>query len=614
MNRKISVVVSLVLAMFMLLSSFAFGLTKTNITKIVFDKTSISLEVGSTFTPTVTLTPGTALKNELKWSSGNATIAVVNYQGTISALKAGTAKITAKSSDSDVSASITVTVTEKRAAVEIKLPVFERGRQGEQPADSGYWAKYIKDEVLKDLNISIKWVSIARPNPAGTKAAYNLLIASGSAPDIITEYDASDGYMAWLGQGVFQEIPMSLINQYAPNYVKYEGASVIKYGKIQGKQWFLPAKRPIPLDATYVSMMRQDWLDKLGLSMPKTTDELYNVLKAFKTKDPGNVGSNKVIPMTIDLNGATVNGSATSNYIFRPSNLSDLENYLYSDVSLPSLTWEPEKKRLQWLNKLYNEELISPEFMLDTDSSKARAAFMNGYAGIWSQYLNQDAGYIAALKKNVPEMKLSTLYPYTTKAGTVSTSYYYTPPVGLMNGINKNCKNVPEVLKVLDWMSKPENLSILQFGNEGTTYTVKDGVKSLVANFRGKDQLLNGSNKDYYALVVEGIDMGSDWDNMMSAPCPAGEDYRYLMQDQFKYLRKPFNIAVQNIFIPKVIESQTTYASTLVNKFKQYATQLIVCKPGEFEAKYAQFSKDYLDSGYQKILDEKKSTYQEWYK
>jgi putative aldouronate transport system substrate-binding protein len=614
MNRKISMVVSLILAMFMMLSTFAFGLSKTNITKIGFDKTGISLEVGSTFTPVVTLTPSTALKNQLKWSSSNSSVAVVNYQGTISALKAGTAQITAKSSNSEVSASITVTVTEKKAAVEIKVPIFERGRQGEQPADSGYWAKYIKDKVLKDLNISIKWVSIARPNPAGTKAAYNLLIAAGSAPDIITEYDASDGYMAWLGQGVFQEIPMELINQYAPNYVKYEGASIIKFGKIQGKQWFLPAKRPIPLDATSVTMIRQDWLDKVGLSMPKTTDDLYNVLKAFKAKDPGNVGVNRVVPMTIDLNGATVDGSATGNYIFRPSSLSDLEKFMYSDVSLPALTWEPEKKRLQWLNKLYNDGLISQEFMLDLDNSKARSAFMNGYGGIWKEYLNQDAGYIAALMKNIPTAKLSTLYPYTATAGRVSTSYYYTPPVGLVNGINKNCKNVPEVLKFLDWMSKPENLSVLQFGNEGTTYTVNGGKKALVANYRGKDQLLNGSNKDYYALVVEGVDMGSDYDNMMAAACPAGEDYRYLMQDQFKYLRKPFNMAVQNIFIPKVITNQTTYASSLVNKFKQYATQLIVCNPGDFETKYAQFSKDYLDSGYQKILDEKKTVYQEWNK
>ena len=611
MNRKISVVVSLALAMFMILSTFAFGLTKTNITKVEFDKTSISLEVGSTFTPSVTLTPSTALKNELKWTSSNAGVTAVNYSGTISALKAGTASITAKASTGSASATIAVTVTAKQAAEEIKLPIFERGRAGEQPADSSYWAKWIAAEVLKDINVKIKWVSIARPNPAATKDAFNLLIASGTAPDLIGEYDQSPGYMAWLGQGVFQEIPVKMLNQYAPNYVKYEGASVINTGKIQGKQMFLPAKRPIPLDATYVTMVRQDWLDKLGIAMPRTNDEYFNMLLAFKSKDPGNVGS-KIIPATLDLNGAT--NFATGNYAFRPANMSDLEKYMYSDIATPLLTWEPEKKRLQFLNKQYDAGLISPEFMFDTDSSKARSAFMNGYAGTWPEYLNTDNGYIAALMKNVPTAKLSASMPLTQVAGKIATSYYYTPAVGLMNGINKNTKNVAAVLKYLDWLSKPENLNTVMWGIEGKTYQVKDGRKQLIAGYKGDDRMVTGNNKDYFALVVEGTDVGNDYDNMMAAACPAGENYRYLMQDQFKYLRSPYNVGVSNIFIPKVIAAQTTYGSSLATKYKSYATQLIMCNPSQFESLYAQFSKDYLDSGYQKILDEKKTTYQEWFK
>lgn len=609
---RVSIFVSLVLALLMLFSSFSFALVKTAITKIAFDQAGITLEEGSTFTPNVTLTPGTALRNQLNWSSSNTAVAVVNYQGTISALKEGAAVITASSGGS-VSASLTVTVTAKKQAVEIKIPIFERGRQGEQPADTGYWANWIKDQVLKELNIKITWVPIARPSPAGTKAAFNLLIASNTAPDIITEYDASDGYMAWLGQGVLQEVSMELLNQYAPNYVKYQGPDVLKYGKIKGQQMFLPAKRPIPLDSTYVRMIRQDWLDKLGLSNPKTTDELYEVLLAFKTQDPGNVGKDKVIPMTLDLDRATVNGAATNNYIFRPAIYSDKDKYLYSDVSLPALPWEPEMKRLKFLNKLYSAGLISPEFMLDTDGSKARSAFMNGYAGLWEEYIPQDAGYITTLMQNVPTAKLSVLYPYTERKDTISTNYYYTPPVGLMNGINKNCKNVPEVLKYLDWMSKPENLKILQWGIEGKTYKIENG-KPQLTGYRGDEQLLNGSNKDYYALVVEGIDMGNDWDNMQIAACPPGEQYRYLMEDAFKYLRPPYNKPTTNIFIPAVIPSQTTYASTLVTKYKEYASKLITCRPDEFDALYAQFKEEYLASGYQKIIDEKKEIYDNWFK
>ena len=47
---------------------------------------------------------------------------------------------------------------------------------------------------------------------------------------------------------------------------------------------------------------RQDWLDKLGLPIPETTDDLYNTLKAFKTQDPNGNGLNDEIPFSFIFN------------------------------------------------------------------------------------------------------------------------------------------------------------------------------------------------------------------------------------------------------------------------------------------------------------------------
>ena len=38
------------------------------------------------------------------------------------------------------------------------------------------------------------------------------------------------------------------------------------------------------------TIVRKDWLDKVGMSMPKTTDDLYQLAKAFTTKDPNGDG------------------------------------------------------------------------------------------------------------------------------------------------------------------------------------------------------------------------------------------------------------------------------------------------------------------------------------
>jgi uncharacterized protein YjdB len=58
-------------------------------------------------------------------------------------LKAGTAVITAKSSDGKVSAKCTITVTDKKQAVEIRIPIFEKE---DRTITCGYryWAKWIK--------------------------------------------------------------------------------------------------------------------------------------------------------------------------------------------------------------------------------------------------------------------------------------------------------------------------------------------------------------------------------------------------------------------------------------------------------------------------------------
>ena len=44
------------------------------------------------------------------------------------------------------------------------------------------------------------------------------------------------------------------------------------------------------------AMIRQDWLDKLGLKMPVTQEEFVDVLRAFKTQDPNGNGQADEIP------------------------------------------------------------------------------------------------------------------------------------------------------------------------------------------------------------------------------------------------------------------------------------------------------------------------------
>ena len=65
----------------------------------------------------------------------------------------------------------------------------------------------------------------------------------------------------------------------------------------------------LPLHVLPEIWINKEWLDKLGLAVPTTTDELYNVLKAFKTQDPNGNGKADEIPLTGAPNKYVWNGN-----------------------------------------------------------------------------------------------------------------------------------------------------------------------------------------------------------------------------------------------------------------------------------------------------------------
>ena len=82
----------------------------TPVTRVILDKTSASLEAGETVALTATVDPDNATDKAVTWSTSDATVATVN-NGVVTAVKVGTATITAKAGDKTAICTITVVVT-----------------------------------------------------------------------------------------------------------------------------------------------------------------------------------------------------------------------------------------------------------------------------------------------------------------------------------------------------------------------------------------------------------------------------------------------------------------------------------------------------------------------
>ena len=87
-------------------------------TGVTLDKTSASLEVGESVQLVSDVIPVNASNKAVTWSSSDATIAKVDANGKVDALKAGTATITVKTTDQAKTATAKITVKPKTIKVE----------------------------------------------------------------------------------------------------------------------------------------------------------------------------------------------------------------------------------------------------------------------------------------------------------------------------------------------------------------------------------------------------------------------------------------------------------------------------------------------------------------
>ena len=87
------------------------GTSVVKVTGITLNKTSASLRPNQALSLSATVKPSNATSKKVSWSSSDPSIAKVDSTGKVTAVKRGTAVITAKSSDGSKTAKCTITVT-----------------------------------------------------------------------------------------------------------------------------------------------------------------------------------------------------------------------------------------------------------------------------------------------------------------------------------------------------------------------------------------------------------------------------------------------------------------------------------------------------------------------
>lgn len=163
--------------------------------------------------------------------------------------------------------------------------------------------KLIFERLEEETGVHIEWTNYVDDYAEQR----NLSIASGDLPDAFWHSAASDQeLLSWADDGII--VPLNdLVDEYMPNlsaifekYPEYKELATAPDGNIYSFPWIeeLGEGKESIHTVNGMAWINVEWLDNLGLDMPETTDELMEVLEAFKNEDPNGNGESDEIPLS----------------------------------------------------------------------------------------------------------------------------------------------------------------------------------------------------------------------------------------------------------------------------------------------------------------------------
>ncbi|MEC0264987.1 extracellular solute-binding protein [Paenibacillus anseongense] len=340
------------------------------------------------------------------------------------------------------------TESAKRGAINVS--VYDRGNI---PPEEGNWDKNRwVDWINKNGPVDVKYTPVPRWE---SFPKFNALFASGSAPDLILEYDANYRN-SWYSQKLLMPID-EMVDKYSTTYkqILEKYPLLRKIGtKEDGKLYEIGRLNVVA--PHHRLLIREDWLEKLNLQVPTTTEELYNVANAFVNQDPD--GNGKKDTFGINLSG--VGFSVISHIFGRSIDWAEQNGAFVHD-------WDRLQASVEFQKRLFDNGLVDKDFLTDKNGQKGIQDFMNGKLGIfaidsaWFTISNYET-----LKKNNPTAKVIPIALPKSQFGQFSP--IISTPVQMVGVVNAKAKDPKAIMQYIDWMVDPEHASLLKNGIEGT--------------------------------------------------------------------------------------------------------------------------------------------------
>lgn len=411
----------------------------------------------------------------------------------------------------------------------------------------------------EQTNVHIEWIESSKVE---ARNKLSILLASGDYPDIIFGTNgsglANEDIYRYGQQGVF--IPLnSLIETkgfWIKDLFKAEPGMLDVITSVDGNIYGLPA---VFTDDYHMTMrqkfwINREWLDRLGLSLPRTTAEFRAVMRAFKLRDAnGNGDPSDEIPMT----GGKRNLEDLALYLmsaFVPSGGQDdsgdayLNNYefIIDDKVFFSANTEAYRQGLLYIRSLYEDGLFDVS-ALTQDKSQIKPLV----EGKWNRIggaASHHPGNFSTLSNDpdAPIHQYEALPPLTGPEGFSSTVWFIDAVVKPGEFvITDKCKYPELAFRWADQFYRLESM-MHDKGVEGVHWALVEPWENLTA--------LNGKPASYKYLKPLSaednaqINMGPGWtrdlkNEFATSPGFSYEEFLYnatKLYEPYKVRRYPY--------------------------------------------------------------------------
>lgn len=455
----------------------------------------------------------------------------------------------------------------------VEISIITEFNTVEPPGPNNPVLKEIEKRTNTKLNIT--WVS-----QNNWTEKQNVVLASGDIPDLMKVADLRNPLMQQMvKQGAFWDLTPFLNAKDYPHLMEIPKATWDNT-RINGKNYVLPSVRP--LDASSVIGIRKDWLDKLNLKVPQTTDELYEVMKAFVEQDPDGNGKRDTYGYNMrDMDPVFTNVFNNSTGKWK------LVNGKLVDTVLEAGT----RNLLVWFNKAYKENLIPQDYMVMKTSQLEELATSNraglttdGMLGLWRQIENP--------MKQDPKADFMAL---TSLNG-------FSPQSQGFLGVYLIPKKVPEakvkrILALMDFGATEEGFNLAINGIKDVHYKEVDGFK--VGTKQADTDSISVSS---FGKIFE------RYDKYLYAYAPGMT--RDIYERNKKIIDEKAKISTPDVSIGLISETDTRVGAEYKKKIDDLKTKVIMGKE-PIEAWDAFVAKLKEDAEYQKIITEMNNAYQE---